>query len=88
MKIKLKENQEAKLTFTHINGQEASLYVAMNPLTGDWMQIHKIGGEETAYSGEKASALSLVNNIVKKSKKNNLKCEVVIQNRTILPGGS
>jgi hypothetical protein len=74
MAIKLTEKESLKLTFTHVNGKSASLFIAMNPLTGDWLQTHKVGDAETSYYGTKSDALSLANSIVKKSAKENLTC--------------
>jgi hypothetical protein len=50
--VKLTDKQEVTLTFTHVNGLPSSLYVAMNPMTGDWMQVHKISGQESCYAGQ------------------------------------
>jgi len=80
MKIKLTEKQSCRLKFIHISGEPSELFIAMNPLTGDWLQIHKIGDKESAYYGTKSAALTLANNIVKKSAEKNLSCEIDIKN--------
>jgi len=79
--IKINENQTLKLTFDHIkDGKPASLFIAMNPLTGDWLQEHKHDDATTAYYGTKSAALHLANLIVKKLKDKNLSCNVEIKN--------
>ena len=84
--IKITEKQSVRLTFTHIrDGKPAALFIAMNPLTGDWLQEHIHNGIRTAYYDTKASALKLANSIVKKSAKKNLACKVVIERRKVLP---
>jgi hypothetical protein len=80
MKIKLTEKQTLKMTFTHPNGKPASFFAAMNPLTGDWLQTHKVGDAESSYYGTKSAVLSLANSIVKKSAEKNLTCEVEVSN--------
>lgn len=84
--IKLKDSEECRLEFIHCRTKEpSSLYIAQNPMTGAWMQVHKIGKTQTAYTGTKPDALRLANSIVKKSNKLGLDCNVTIQPRTILP---
>lgn len=84
--IKITEKQSVQLNFTHIrDGKPAALFIAMNPLTGDWLQEHKHGSAVTAYYGTKSAALSLANSIVKKSAANDLSCKVVIERRKVLP---
>jgi hypothetical protein len=84
MVIKLKDSEECRLEFTHLNGKPSSLYIACNPLTGKWLQDHTIGEQSTAYYGTKADAVSLANSIVRKSASNNLPCKVIIQPRSVM----
>lgn len=84
-KIKVKNNEQCRLKFTHIRGGEAELDVMMNPLTGDWLETHKYNGMETSYYVSKATAVGLVNNIVDKSKEKGLPCVVTIEPRKLLP---
>jgi len=83
--IKITDKQTVRVTFTHVRGGDASLFVAMNPLTGDWLQEHMHNGIRTAYYGTKTEAVRLANNIVKKSAEKDLACKVDIQRRKILP---
>lgn len=83
--IKIKDNEQCHLKFTHINGGEAELKIMMNPLTGNWLQIHKHNGASTSYYGSKDVAVGLVNKIVDKSREKGLPCEVTIKPREVLP---
>lgn len=83
MKIKLTDKQTCRLTFIHaVTKEPSSLFIAMNPLTGDWMQTHKVGEKESSYFGTKTDAISLANNIIKKSIKMGLTWEVITNNVT------
>ena len=79
MSIHIDEDQTCTLEFTHVNGQDSKLHVACNPLTGDWLQVHRIGENETVYVGDKSSAMKMVNAIVQKSHALGLPCEVIIK---------
>lgn len=77
--MKLTPKQTATLTFTHVtSGKPASLFIAMNPLTGDWLQTHRHGDAETSYYGTEADAVRLADKIIEVSKKKKLTCTVKI----------
>ena len=79
MKLKLTDTQTARLKFTHVkSGKPSELFIAMNPLTGDWLQDHRIGDTRTSYISDKPTALKLANNIIDSSQKNHLHCSVEV----------
>ena len=80
-KIKLKDGEECLVTFVHINGEDSSYEMMWNPLTGDWLQTHKIGAKESSYYSDKTDAVRLLNQIVSKSADKGLRCDVRIQPR-------
>jgi len=83
--IKITDKQTLRLKFTHINGLQAALYVALNPLTDQWLQEHRVGDGCTAYVGTKTDALHLANAIVTKSEEKGLPCIVEIGDNSMMP---
>ncbi len=81
--IKLKDGETCLLTFTHVRGMPASYAIARNPLTGDWLQTHKIGDDQAYYYSGKVDAVKLANNILRISTAKNLPCTVEIKPATI-----
>lgn len=77
-KIRLRDNETCVVTFTHVNGKPAKLVVKRNPLTKQWIQVHTIGEDRSAYAGDKTEAVKLINQIVKKSTEKSLPCLVEI----------
>jgi len=83
--MNFKDDEQVTLTFTHIRTKEPSkLFVARNPLTGNWLQTHTVGDESTSYFSNKNDAKKIVNQIIDKSAKNGLPCEVKVEKNTIL----
>jgi hypothetical protein len=77
--INFSDDEEVTLTFTHIKTKEPSkLFVARNPLTGQWLQEHTIGKGTTAYYSGKNAVKKLVNDIYNKNTENNLPVEIKI----------
>jgi hypothetical protein len=75
--IKLTDKQTTILDFTHLaTGKPASLAVACNPLTGDWIETHTTEAGSTAYKSSKADALKLVRRVMLASDKAGLPCKV------------
>jgi hypothetical protein len=86
-KITVKDSEQCTVTFEHCMTHESSSYTIMqNPLTGNWLQTHKVGDKETSYYSNKKDAVKLANDIVKKTTKLGLPVTVDIQPRTVLPG--
>lgn len=78
-KLKLKDNETATIEFTHLNGKEAKLYIAKNPLTGDWLESHTMEQANVAYYSTKKDCLRLANAIISKSEENELSCKVTVE---------
>lgn len=84
--IKVQDDERCLVTFTHLNGKRAAFSFVCNPLTGDWLQTHRVGDDSSYYySPSKDGAIKLANNIVEKSAENNLPCVVEISKNTLCP---
>lgn len=86
-KIEVKDNEECLITFKHMQTGEDSSYEFMkNPMTGSWLEIHKVGKKSSsAWISTKAQAVRLANKIVDYSKKYKLPFTVRIQARRVMP---
>lgn len=86
-KIVVKDSEECLIKFKHMKtGEESSYEFMKNPMTGSWLEIHKVGNKSpSAWISTKAQAVRLANKIVNYSKKYNLPVTVRIRARRVMP---